>query len=104
LTPPEDFTQIAKVWVRAVGRKDGRVARFDCWFSAPMWNVGGYFLTSVALVAAVRMILRGEMQKRGVIIAEKAFEPLSFLEEVAALIPDFLPDGKIIDKSFEWLA
>jgi hypothetical protein len=103
LAPPQDFTQIAKVWVRAVGRKDGRAARCDCRFTAPMWNVGGYFLTSVALVAAVRMILRGKVQERGVFTAENAFEPLPFLNEVAALIPDYLPDGEIIAESFDWL-
>jgi len=103
LRPPEDFSQIAKVWVCAVGRKEGRVARSYCWFTNSMWYVGGYFLTSVALVAAVRMILRGEMQMRGVMTAEKAFEPIPFLNEVASLISNYLPDGKIIDESFEWL-
>jgi len=34
---------------------------------------------------------------------ETAFEPLPFLDEVASLIPDSLPDGKMIDESFEWL-
>jgi hypothetical protein len=103
LTPAVDSVQIAKVWVRALGRKGGRAACFDCWFTNPMWYVGGYFLTSVALAAAVRMVLRGEIQKRGVMTAEKAFEPLPFLKEVAALIPDLLPEGEIIDSSFEWL-
>lgn len=103
LTPPEDFSQIAKMWVRAVGYKNERAARFDCWFTTPMWNVGGYFLTSAALVAAMNMILRGEIQEQGIITAEKAFEPLYFLDEVAALISEHLPEGKIIDESFEWL-
>jgi hypothetical protein len=69
-----------------------------------VWEVGGYFLTGVALAAAVRLILRGQVQARGVMHAEKAFEPLPFLDEVASLIPDFLPDGKLIDESFEWMA
>jgi hypothetical protein len=103
LTPPEDFSQIAKVWVRAVGRKDGQYARSTCWFTNPMWYVGGYFLTSVALVAAVLKILRGDIHERGVMTAEKAFEPLPFLDEVAALIKGYLPDGRLIDNSFEWL-
>ncbi len=103
LTPPDEFSQMAKIWVRALGRKDGQAARSDCWFTAPLWYVGGYYLTSVALVAAVNMILRGEIQEHGVMTAEKAFEPLSFLDEVATLISDFLPEGKIIDDSFEWL-
>ena len=35
--------------------------------------------------------------------AETAFDPLPFLDEVASLIPDFPPDGRLIDESFEWL-
>jgi hypothetical protein len=103
LTPAENFSRIAKVWVRAVGRKEGQAARSTCWFTNPMWYVGGYFLTSVALVAAVGIILRGEIHERGVMTAEKAFEPLPFLNEVTALMPDYLPEGKIIDETFEWL-
>jgi hypothetical protein len=68
-----------------------------------MWNVGGYFLTSVALAVAVRKILRGEIRERGVMTAETAFEPLSFFDEVVAVLPDPPPDGRLIDESFEWL-
>jgi len=104
LTLPDDFVPIPKTWVRAVGRKEGRAARCTCWFTAPMWNVGGYFLTSVALAVAVRKILRGEIRERGVMTAETTFEPLPFLDEVVSLIPDPPPDGKLIGESFEWLA
>ena len=104
LTLPDDFAPFAKLWARAVGRKEGRAARCSCWFTAPMWNVGGgYFLTSVALAVAVRKVLRGEIRKRGVMTAETTFEPLPFLDEVASLLPDTLPDGKMISESFEWL-
>jgi hypothetical protein len=58
LTLTGDFVPTPKLWARAVGRKEGRAARCTCWFTAPMWNVGGYFLTSVALAVAVRKILR----------------------------------------------
>jgi hypothetical protein len=101
---PADLVTIPEIWTRAVGRKEGRAARHTCWFTEPMWEVGGYFLTGVALAAAARMTLRGEVQARGVLHAEKAFEPLPILDEVASLIPDYLPDGKLIDESFEWLA
>ena len=94
---------ISKMWVRAVGYKGGRAARHTCWFTGHMWNVGGYFLTSVALAAAVRMVLRGEIQKRGVLTAETAFEPQAFFDEAASLLPEPAPDGKMIDESFEWL-
>jgi len=103
LTLPDDFVQIPKMWVRAVGRKEGRAARCTCWFTAPMWNVGGYFLTSVSLAVAARKILRGEIQERGVMTAETVFDPLPFLDEVASLVPDSLLDGKMIGESFEWL-
>ncbi len=103
LTLPDDFVALPKMWVRAVGRKEDCAARCSCWFTAPMWNVGGWFLTSVALAVAVRKILRGEIRERGVMTAEMAFEPLPFLDEVASLMPDSLPDGKLIGESFEWL-
>ena len=68
-----------------------------------MWNVEGYFLTSVALAVTVHKILRGEIRERGVMTAETAFEPLSFPDDVVALLPDPPPDGKLIGESFEWL-
>ena len=103
LTLPDDFVPIPKTWARAVGRKDSRAARFSCWLTAPMWDVGGYFLTSVALVVAVRKILRGEIRERGVMTAETAFEPQSFFDEVIAVLPEPPQDGKLIGESFEWL-
>jgi hypothetical protein len=103
LTYPDDFALIPKMWVRAVGHKEGRAARYTSWFTAPMWNVGGWFLTSVSLAVAVLKILRGEVQERGIMHAETAFEPQSFLNEVAAMLPEPPPDGRLIGESFEWL-
>jgi saccharopine dehydrogenase-like NADP-dependent oxidoreductase len=103
LVAPEDFVPTPVVWVRAVGHKEGRAARANSWFTAPMWDVGGYFITSVALAVAVLKILRGEIEERGVRTAEKAFDPLPFLNEVASLLTDFLPDGKMLEENFEWM-
>jgi len=103
LTLPDDYTPVPAMWVRAVGRKDGRAARCNCWFTAPIWDVGGHLITSAALVAAARKILRGEIQARGVMTAETAFEPQSFFDEVVAVLPEPPPDGKLIGESFEWL-
>ena len=103
LTLPDDYTPVPVMWARAVGRKEGRAARCSCWFTAPMWEVGGYLLTSVPLAVAVLKILRGEIRERGVMAAEKTFDPLPFLDEVAFLISDSLPDGKMLGESFEWL-
>jgi hypothetical protein len=103
LTLPDDFVPIPKMWVRALGRKEGRAARCTCWFTAPTWDIGGYLMTSVPLAVATLQILRGEVRKRGVIPAEKVFDPLPFFEQVVALLPDPPPDGKLIDESLEWL-
>jgi hypothetical protein len=103
LTVPDNFVLLPKMWVRAIGCREGRPARHTCWFTPAMWNVGGYFLTSVALAVAARKILRGEVQELGVMHAETAFDPRSFFNEVVAVLPDPPPDGRLIDESFEWL-
>ena len=103
LTLPDAFVATARLWVTAVGRKKGRAARHSCWFTPAMWEVGGYFLTSVPLAIAVLKVLRGEIRERGVMTAETAFEPLSFFDEVAAVLPEPPPDGRLIGESFEWL-
>ena len=69
-----------------------------------MWGLNGSFLTSVSLVVAARKVMRGEVNTLGVLTAEKAFEPLPFLEEVAVLMPDLLPDGEIFNETFVWMA
>ena len=91
------------MWVRALGWKDDRAARSTCWFRTHMWRAGGYFLTSVALVTAVLKILRGEIGEHGVFTAKKTFEPQSFFDEVAGLLPASPLDGKFIDETFEWM-
>ena len=68
-----------------------------------MWDVGGYFLTSVALVVAVLKILRGEVDQRVVMHAETVFKPQSFFDEMALLIQEHLPDDRMLDNLFEWL-
>jgi hypothetical protein len=103
LIPPEDFVAPPEIWVRAVGRKEGRATRCSCWLTTPMWDVDDYLLTGVALAVAVLKILHGEIRERGVMTAAKAFDPMSFFDEVVTLMPDPPPDGKLIDESFEWL-
>jgi hypothetical protein len=104
LTVANDFAAFSPDWVTAVGSKDGRAARYNCWLVPELWNEqSAWFLTSVPLVIAVLKILSGETRERGVITAEKAFEPLSFFDEVVALLPEPPPDGKLIGESFEWL-
>jgi hypothetical protein len=103
LAAPDDYVPALQMWVRAVGRKEGRAARCTCWFTLATWNVGGYWLTSGPLVVAALKILRGEIRDRGVMTAEKTFEPLPFFDELVALLPEPPPDGRLIGESFEWL-
>jgi hypothetical protein len=103
LTLPEDYVVPTALWVRAMGHKNDSAGCASCWFVPSMWNVEGWFLTSVSLTVAVRKILRGEVQKHGVMVAEKVFEPLPFFDEIIAVLPDPPPDGRLIDESFDWL-
>jgi len=104
LAVANDFAAFSPDWVTAVGSKGGRAARFNCWLAPELWNEqSAWFLTSAPLVVAVLRILSGETRERGVMTAEKAFEPLSFFDEVVALLPEPPPDGNLIGESFEWL-
>jgi hypothetical protein len=103
LALPDDYAPVPYMWVRAVGRKEGRAARCTCWLTAPMWDVGGYGVTSATLVVAACKILRGEIRARGTMTAEAAFEPQPFYNEMAALLSEFLPDGKVVSESLERL-
>ncbi|MGB2895445.1 MAG: saccharopine dehydrogenase NADP-binding domain-containing protein [Anaerolineales bacterium] len=104
LTVAEDFAAFSPDWVTAIGSKEGRAARYNCWLAPTLWNEqSAWFLTSVPLVVAVLSILRGEIRERGVMTAETAFVPLPFFDEVVALLPEPPPDEKLIGESFEWL-
>ncbi len=46
---------------------------------------------------AIKLLAQGDL------VAEMAFEPMSFFDEVAAVLPDPPPDGKPIGESFERL-
>ena len=100
----DDFSICSPDWVSAFGRKGGRAARYNCWLVPELWSErAGWLLTSVPLAVAVVSILRGEVQERGVMTAEKTFDPQPFFDEVASLTPEPPPDGKLIGESFEWL-
>ncbi|MBW8010347.1 MAG: hypothetical protein FVQ83_03775 [Chloroflexi bacterium] len=104
LTITDDSIAFPLEWVSAVGRKEGRAARYNCWLAPDMWNERvGWLLTSVSLTVTVLRILSGKMQERGVMTAEKTFDPLPYLDEVASLMPELPEDGKLIGESFEWL-
>ena len=104
LTLPDDFVPLPLDWVAAVGRKEGRAARYNCWLAPDVCTErNGLFLTSVRLVVAALRILRGEMLERGVMHAETTFGPMPFFDEVAPLLPDAPSNGRLIDESLQWL-
>jgi hypothetical protein len=71
---------------------------------------------SATLVVAALKVLRGEIRERGIMTAEAAFEPRPFFDEMVAVLSassersgdsescEGLQGGKVVDKSFEWLA
>ena len=94
---------IPKMWVSVAGYKDGRAARNSCWFTAPMWNVGGYYLTSVVLALSAIKLLSGEIKVHGVIAAEDAFDTNTFFDDLAAMLPEVQSAEMLINESFEKL-
>lgn len=101
LSLQDELVLPAEIWVRAVGRKDNRPARSTCWFTAATWNVDGYEVCGVSLAVTALKMLRGDVREPGVTTAEKAFEPMPFLDEVAAQV--LPPEEKLIETSLELL-
>ena len=90
--------------VSAVGIKEGRAARYSCWLLPSMWIAqNAQHVTSGPLTVAVLKILRGEITEKGVSTAEKIFDPLPFLNEVASILPEPSSGGTFLGESFEWL-
>jgi hypothetical protein len=105
LTPPADYEPLSPDWVVAVGHKDGRPARFSCWLAPANWSDhSGWLLTSIPLVVTTLAILRGDVQQRGVLTAEKAFDPSRYFADVATLYSELPPGSGLIEESFAWLS
>jgi hypothetical protein len=105
LTIPKKYNPlpISKMWVRALGYKNGKPASYACWFPKSIWQYGGYFLTSVALAVGVLKILHGEIHANGVVTGEKAFKPLPFFKHVKKFLPDLPIEESFIYESLQWL-
>ena len=104
LTVADDFVAFPPDWVTAVGSKEGRAARYSCWLVPAMWiDRNSRLVVGAPLAVAALRILRGEVRERGVTTAETAFDPLPFFDEVASMMPDSPPDGRLIGESLDWL-
>ena len=84
-------------WVEAVGIMQGKRVRYKC------WPVGGWVGTSRPLATAALKILRSDVRAKGVLSPESCLDPMSFFAEVAQNAGVRLPDGRLLDESFEVL-
>lgn len=92
----EGFPHSIGLWVTATGRKGARHGRYICW-------PAGEWLSWVgpAAVAGLRL-LRGDVDKKGVLPPEACFEPMPFLAEVARYTEKWPADGKLLNERTEW--
>ncbi len=84
-------------WVEAVGIKEGKRVRYKG------WPVGGWDSTKGPLATAALKILRGDVRARGVLSPESCLDPMPFFAEVAQNAGVELPDGRLLEESFEVL-
>jgi saccharopine dehydrogenase (NAD+, L-lysine-forming) len=84
-------------WVEAVGTKEGKRVRYKG------WPVGGWDTTKGPLATAALKILRGDVRACGVLSPESCLDPMPFFAEVARNAGVILPDGRLLEESFEVL-
>ena len=85
---------LVPIWVEALGRKEGRRARYAC------WPTGSWASTEAILATAAVKLLRGEICARGVVPPEAVFEPLPFFTEVAHWGVQELESGEVWPSRF----
>ncbi|MFQ5905683.1 MAG: saccharopine dehydrogenase family protein [bacterium] len=96
LSGPPGFPSGWTMWVTATGRKGGRRARYLCWPDALPVS------TTAPLVACVLQILRGQVDRPGVLPPEACFEPQAFFAEAVRLRPP-ASEGPLLGESFQYL-
>lgn len=89
---PEDWT----MWVIATGWKGGRRARYACWPHALPIS------TTTPLATCALRILRGEVDRYGVLAPEACFEPMGFFADMVKLHPP-TSEGPLLGESFQYL-
>ena len=84
-------------WVEAVGTKESKRVRYKG------WPVGGWDGTAGPLATAALKILRGDVRAKGVLSPESCLDPMPFFAEVAQNAGVELPNGGLLEESFEVL-
>lgn len=96
LSGPPGFPSGWTMWVTATGWKGDRRARYSCWPDALPKS------TNAALVACALQILRGQVERHGVLPPEACFEPQPFFADAARLRPPER-EGPLLGESFQYL-
>lgn len=97
-TAPSSWTEPkTNIIAVATGRKDGKRVRYSCRLAS------GWVGASSALSVAALRILRGKVKERGVLAPEACFDPIPFLEELAATVPVRTKEKRLFDEKLERL-
>lgn len=97
LTSPPDYPSGWLMWAIAMGRKDGRQARYLC------WPAFGWDWTIVSFAVASLRILRGQVARYGVLPPEACFDLESFFQDSSQYISDEQRGKPLLGERFDWL-
>jgi Saccharopine dehydrogenase NADP binding domain len=97
LSSPPGYPSGYWMWDIAIGYKNGRKARYMCWPSFILeWT------TTTLNIIALR-ILRGEIDKYGILLPEACFELESFFQEAAKYVSEEHRGEPLLNERFDWL-
>ncbi len=86
------------VWTEAIGSKHGERAQYKC------WPEGNWFSTVGPIAVASLKMLRGEINKHGVVSPESCLDPMPFFTEVAEHTTPNVEHGRLLNESIRVLA
>jgi saccharopine dehydrogenase-like NADP-dependent oxidoreductase len=97
-TAPSSWTEPkTNIIAVATGRKDSKRVRYSCRLAS------GWVGASFALSVAALRILRGKVKERGVLAPEACFDPIPFLDELAATVHVRTKEKRLFEEKFERL-
>jgi len=86
------------VWTEAVGTKRGQRVQYKC------WPEGNWFSTVGPVTVSALKLLRGEVDKKGVVSPESCLDPMAFFAEVAEQVTPTSEHGRLLNESIRKLA
>ncbi len=103
LLPKTTHTSSGAGFFHVVGSKDGRPAVSSAASPGLYTEANWYLLTGAPLIAAARRVWRGEIDEKGVLLPEAILEFDGFEAEVADLLPDVPPHGRLFKQKLDYL-